>query len=160
MRWMNIRDFLSHLNVHRAALMLFVLFLCTGMQARFSRAADYLGVEGCAPCHAAIHVAWQKTRHARAMDDLVREQKQDNVTCIPCHSTGYGEAMGFLDMTATPELASVQCEACHGPAKTHAAEPEKVKTALRKPGPETCRRCHTAEQDSVFDYENMSKKVH
>lgn len=121
---------------------------------------DYMGAQGCMPCHESIHDAWQKTRHAGAMNSLASDKNEENATCLPCHSTGYGDVMGYLDQRATPELAGVQCESCHGHGKAHAGNPSGVRTSVPRPEQNICRKCHTVEQDSAFDYAVMSKKVH
>ncbi|MDH4099508.1 MAG: cytochrome c family protein [Nitrospirota bacterium] len=136
------------------------LLLSACAQVQPTVAADYIGALRCVKCHAAQYDGWQKTRHASAMASLERESQSESTSCLPCHVTGYDAPMGYLDMNATPELAGVQCESCHGPASAHLKNPEQVRTMVPRPGVDSCRKCHTPEQDSAFDYENMSKKVH
>ena len=121
--------------------------------------ADYSGWRSCAPCHEKSAEGWRTTRHSKALDSLAAEKKERNRTCLPCHTTGFGEPGGFLDIDITPEFAGVQCESCHGPAGSHLANPEQKKPAT-SPKESVCRKCHTPGQDSAFDYKSMSSAVH
>jgi len=69
-----------------------------------------------------------------------------------------GEESGFVDIESTPYLAGVGCEVCHGPGKTHVADP-KPGNIIRKPPETTCRRCHTPARDDNFSYEDDIKKI-
>ena len=54
---------------------------------------------------------------------FVAKGGQTNSSCLPCHTVGYHLPTGFANQSATPQLAGVQCENCHGPAANHAANP-------------------------------------
>lgn len=86
----------------------------------------YIGAASCADCHSEHHSDWSDTIHATAFDTLVASGDGDNVLCFPCHSVGYGQASGFVDLDTTPHLANVQCENCHGPGSNHAADPDSM----------------------------------
>ncbi len=86
----------------------------------------YIGVDGCIECHPEQHNPWIETIHATAFDTLIASGDGDNEVCFPCHSVGYGEPSGFVNLDTTPELADVQCESCHGPGSNHAIDPEDV----------------------------------
>jgi predicted CXXCH cytochrome family protein len=85
--------------------------------------ARYVGMANCVSCHSAPATSWQTTQHARAIQTLQASGDENNTLCLPCHTVGFGEAGGFVDMTATPQLANVQCESCHGPGSNHVADP-------------------------------------
>ena len=100
-------------------------------------------------------------------------------TCLPCHVTGYGEKGGFTSISATPDLAGVGCEMCHGPGGTY-TRPEHMSlknkeykkadlVAVGLVGEITearCRSCHNADSpfvgpDYVFEFEaNKDKGTH
>ncbi len=111
----------------------------------------YLGQTSCAKCHPEIARRWARTAHATAMQTLVEKQRQSDPACIPCHVTGYGQPGGFRDMGATPWLAGVQCEVCHGPGSDHMTTggglPYGSVSAL------DCVRCHTVAQSPDFSYQ-------
>jgi predicted CXXCH cytochrome family protein len=86
--------------------------------------ARYVGAEACVDCHPQHHGDWQDTIHATAFQTLVADGAGDDVLCFPCHSVGYGEPGGFVDLETTPHLAGIQCENCHGAGSNHAADPE------------------------------------
>jgi len=74
---------------------------------------QYIGAQACAGCHDNILTTELKTRHARAFT---------NTTFVIANRTvGYLLPSGFISQAATPQLAGVQCENCHGPAANHAA---------------------------------------
>ncbi len=86
----------------------------------------YIGVDGCTQCHPEQHDPWSTTIHATAFDTLVASGDDGNEVCFPCHTVGYGQPSGFVNMATTPHLADVQCESCHGPGSNHALDPEDV----------------------------------
>jgi hypothetical protein len=79
----------------------------------------------------------------------VRGNKKPQSSCIPCHVTGHGQPGGFVDERATPHLVGVGCEACHGAAAEHLADPARP---YGKTGLASCTSCHTAEMDPTFNY--------
>jgi hypothetical protein len=119
----------------------------------------YAGWKTCAGCHDGIAAKWQTSRHAKAFDSLKKTNQQNLPKCVACHVTGYEQPDGFIDDEITPELAAVQCEACHGQGKKHAAGAGK-KAIRTAPPVEVCRRCHTSAQDPNFDYRKKSQKIH
>jgi predicted CXXCH cytochrome family protein len=126
---------------------------------RSQDAAKYVGNEKCSPCHADIYKSWQDTRHAKAIDSLKKTGQEGLAACVKCHVTAYEKDDGFLDYELTPEMAGVQCEACHGPGGKHVSNPMGEK-AVKTPGEALCRECHTQGQDPGFNYEEKAKLSH
>ncbi len=112
---------------------------------------NFVGAVMCANCHPQQDTTWKATRHAKAYQTLVAENKQFNLNCIPCHVTGVvtGEEPQALSLPA--DMQKVGCEACHGAGRLHIQFPEQWPLPKR-PAEEVCRRCHTPEQDDSFDY--------
>lgn len=99
--------------------------------------AGYAWSDACKSCHADIHAAWEKTKHAHAIVRLNSSEQQKE--CINCHVTG---GPGKIEQDGKFVNANVQCESCHGAAAAHAADPT-VRTGLaRKPAQAVCERCH------------------
>lgn len=97
-------------------------------------APSYVGYEGCAMCHRDQYADWQKSKHAKAFELLkpgIRvsaKKKADldpdkdytgSLKCLKCHSTGYRESGGFVNVGETPTRAGVGCEMCHGPGSEY-----------------------------------------
>lgn len=59
-------------------------------------ANSYSSVHRCQNCHQEQTEFWQTTSHALAMLTLIQKNKQNDSSCIGCHSLGYGDAKGFL----------------------------------------------------------------
>jgi predicted CXXCH cytochrome family protein len=135
------------------------LLLMNAAGAYSEQSATYVGGIKCAPCHSAIKDSWQNTRHAKAMEGLKKSKQENLPACVKCHVTGYEKDGGFVDYELTPEMAGVQCEACHGPGSEHSASPAK-KNIVKKPDTALCRQCHTVKQDPGFDYAAKVKNVH
>ncbi len=117
----------------------------------------YVGVAVCQRCHADAFDAYIQTQHARAYATLSAVFMHRDSGCIPCHSTGYGAVGGFTGIRApgSPvDLVDVQCEACHGPATEHSRDGR-----YRERARESCAKCHTAEQDSAFDYSHAWERI-
>lgn len=87
---------------------------------------QYAGSQSCQECHNPILNNVTHTRHFGAFTNalFVAQRGQTDVSCLPCHTVGYGLPTGFVNGFKTPQLANVQCESCHGPAALHAANPE------------------------------------
>jgi hypothetical protein len=88
-------------------------------------APQYAGDQTCAECHADALNTVVHTAHTGAFTNLlfVTQGGQTNSSCLPCHTVAYKLPTGFVSQSATPQLAGVQCENCHGPAANHAANP-------------------------------------
>lgn len=78
----------------------------------------YTGAKACASCHFEQYMSWKKTKHSKAFD-ILTSAYQGNAECVKCHTTGFGEPTGFTSVAATPNLAGVTCETCHGPGSEH-----------------------------------------
>jgi Cytochrome c554 and c-prime len=83
---------------------------------------QYAGAATCAECHAEVLNTVVHTAHFGAFTNLPVAD-QTNSSCLVCHTVGYQLPSGFSNLSATPQLAGVQCENCHGPAANHAANP-------------------------------------
>ena len=132
---------------------------------RYRTMEMYVGATKCKECHNDQYKQWQKTRHARAFETLIKEGKQDDLQCAQCHTTGFAQYNGFYNFKETPEMANVQCEACHGIGKLHVQSVERIKSQKLKAAilapisEETCVGCHDKVQDPKFDYARDLKKV-
>lgn len=97
---------------------------------------QFIGAESCKECHTYAYGVWSESKHAHALDSLVKgrpgtEQSWVNRTwdpeCLACHTTGWEPQKalryqsGFVDLETTPHLAGQQCENCHGPGSVHAS---------------------------------------
>lgn len=118
----------------------------------------YGGAEACRRCHPAIYLHWRRTVHAESYATLVAEGASREPRCLRCHTTGFGEQTGFVDVRSSPGLAAVTCESCHGPGSDHvfSAEPGLVPPT----GSEDCstcevsricRTCHTERHSPGFE---------
>jgi len=94
----------------------------------------YVGFEGCKMCHRDQHADWEKSKHAKAFELLkpgvrVAAKKKaeldpdkdytTSIKCLKCHTTGYREPGGFVNMADTPSRAGIGCEMCHGPGSEY-----------------------------------------
>jgi hypothetical protein len=116
----------------------------------------YAGPSACMQCHPAAHGQWASTPHARALAALKAEKDRESPDCLKCHTTGFGRDGGFESAGATPALANVGCESCHGPGRDHIAGPRK---GYGKVGIRTCQSCHDVENSPDFDYYSYLTRV-
>ena len=134
---------------------------------------DFVGTKKCAECHAESHDVWQRSGHARATRTLVEldPPRQFDPECLACHVTGWHPAgflpyeSGYLSPEATPALATVGCESCHGPGGGHAAAEEGADEALQQQLRQavvltkdeakrrTCAACHGVSNSPDFDFD-------
>ena len=136
--------------------------------------ATYVGAETCKSCHAGTYAKWSSTPHAHAYEVLVSDPKrpgrnrENDASCVSCHTTGFGYVGGFVTAEMTPELENNQCENCHGPGSAHAAAPDDE--AIRQTVARTkeffsqnldygCIRCHDGDNDPHFEFDTYWPKV-
>jgi hypothetical protein len=112
--------------------------------------SNFMGDQFCLACHQAQHESWKKTGHAKAFQTLVRDKRESDHTCLPCHTTGFGEVSGFADA-----LENVQCESCHGAKRGHPDNGEKFPPVSEK----QCLVCHNPAKSPNFDYAPYLAKV-
>ena len=120
----------------------------------------YAGSKACLECHASVHSAESKTGHARALETLKQVNQAGNPSCLPCHTVGYGLPTGFKSITdfrSTNLLAGVQCESCHGPAASHAANEMDLTVRPRiEIASQVCGGCHNGSHHPTFNEWNSS----
>jgi hypothetical protein len=147
---------------------------------------EFIGSKKCKMCHMKEWKSWSTTKMAQTFEVLKPGERSEaklaagldpdmdyttDVTCLPCHVTGYEAAGGFTDIESTPELAGVGCELCHGPGKDYIApgtmtlkNKEYKKSELLPLGlvdvvsEAQCVSCHNSyspfvAKDFVFDFE-------
>lgn len=136
----------------------------------------FSGAKACASCHGKEYDQWKTTRHASAMQTLVKRNAQYNPQCVRCHVTGYMVDNGFREYRNTPQMANVQCEVCHGPGFQHVVERRRAQIAAKMGGrkdagttptvkmrmnfgEQSCSACHDAANDPRFDYKRDIKLV-
>lgn len=116
----------------------------------------FVTAETCGACHRREHAVWTQSAHARSFDVLEKKRQQFEPQCIGCHVTGY-QVGGFQHALWTPHLASVQCEACHGPGQEHIADPMKPYGKVLTP--QACQSCHTPDESPAFDFAAAWDKI-
>jgi len=130
---------------------------------------EYIGAAKCKMCHnkpatGAQYKQWAASKHAKAMESLQGDEKNDP-SCLKCHSTA-GAVDEDLIATITVK-EGVSCESCHGPgsgykSKTTMQSREKsLAKGLIIPNEETCTACHNEESPHFkgFNYEEYLKEV-
>ena len=106
--------------------------------------------DACGKCHQTEYAIWRKSLHSKAFAALETRRRTFDSACIGCHSLGF-QKQGFVNIKATPHLANVQCESCHGPGAAHAAAPAagNYKTPARNA---SCLVCHDRANSPDFDF--------
>lgn len=114
--------------------------------------------QGCQRCHSGQHDNWAMTNHSKALDTLKAIGQDKNAFCLPCHTVGFGEEGGFVSETASPHLAGVQCENCHGPGRDHVNNvDDPTKRPPKSIAANICGRCHNGVHHPTFDEWSDSK---
>ncbi len=168
-----------------SCVLLAILLLSAGFSAASGGDEEYLGSKKCRPCHLKEWKSWSETTMAKAFEvlrpgerapekqaaglDPAKDYTAD-ATCLPCHVTGYGKPGGFTDIEATPDLAGVGCEMCHGAGGGYVKDEymslknkEYKKADLVAVGmvgeitEDQCKGCHNTDSpfvgdDYVFDF--------
>jgi hypothetical protein len=141
------------------------LFFQQAAQAASQREdSPYSGAAACRECHGPAYDVWRQARHARALASLQGVGKQFDPECLACHVAGLGRN-GYISQEATPQLANVQCENCHGPGRQHGAEPARKPvptrgaTTVGRPSEATCRGCHQGSHSPAFSFPEYWAKI-
>lgn len=116
----------------------------------------YAGSETCGDCHKKAYKVWGESRHAKALASLERVGHDFDPDCVSCHVTGLSSKKGFVSREATPALANVGCESCHGPLADHAKSPRS-----KRPDKALvlCTSCHDTGHSTQFNYEAYWSKI-
>ena len=144
-------------------------FIFLALSGQAWAAPAFVGNKGCIGCHKAEALDWQRSRHAKAFELLAAGRKpaekrkgkldpeknyQRDEKCVKCHSTGYKQEGGFVDIDTTPDLAGIGCEMCHGPGKEYREihkrmildfkrdEVRAVGQTYATLGDKVCEKCH------------------
>ena len=116
----------------------------------------YVGSSQCGKCHEGAVATWEASGHADAIETLIEAQQEFSPLCVGCHVTGESRPGGFRNVKATPELANVHCEACHGPGGTHLEDTGRPYGAANASG---CLVCHTTDNSPDFDFVSYWKQI-
>jgi peroxiredoxin len=130
--------------------------------------AAHVGSEACRSCHEAEFASWEAGPHAGSLASLAQQEKQGNVDCLPCHTTGFGKPGGFppgAEAAAHADLARVGCESCHGPGGDHVQESATKLGSILSLGDkcdscvilQICGGCHDDANDPGFEFEVLDK---
>lgn len=129
----------------------------------------FVGRSACADCHLAAVDAFKTTKHYLSHPRILKkDKKRANLTeCVGCHVTGHGYQGGFVDLTKTPELGEVSCEACHGVGGNHVAAIQNglggrgygVKAGFPNSWKPVCVGCHDASNSPKFDFKAAMAKI-
>lgn len=117
----------------------------------------FSGSDACGKCHSKALAAWHKSKHSHALTTLENDGHGRDPDCVACHSTGLEFEGGFTSRQATPDLAAVGCESCHGAGAKHSASPKLF--PMPKVGEKSCGGCHRPEQSPNFNFLNYWRKI-
>ena len=121
------------------------LFYLSRYEAVAATEAEFVANKKCKTCHPKVHKGQRKTAHALSFENLTDAGEETNKECLPCHTTGYGQPGGFVDIKTTKDLGGTTCQACHGPGSEHIKKglekAERAKTIQRTPK-DVCTKCH------------------
>ncbi len=146
---------------------------------------DFAGVNSCKKCHRKVWKTWKKTPMAESFTILMPGERAEmktkagldpnkdytkDASCLPCHTTGYGKAGGFVSVEETPDLKGVGCEACHGAGTAYNkvmkkrgrvyTEEEMVHTGLNLDPRATCLTCHNEKSPTSEFQEKIDPSEH
>lgn len=154
-----------------------------------ANAAEYVGAKKCKACHIKQYKSWEKTGMAESFEQLkagvsaeakkkagldANKDYTGDANCLKCHTTGYGKPGGFTSIDATPNLAGVQCESCHGAGSEYRdvmkknkeyklAEIKAAGLVVPSENEAGCLECHgegNPFKDRGFDFKKALEKTH
>jgi hypothetical protein len=118
--------------------------------------ANFVGSESCRPCHEKEFKSWEGTLHAEAYKTLQKTGNDRDPECVGCHVVGLDHESGFYSFDKQPDMASVGCESCHGPASKHIVSPYE---AYGVAGEKSCMTCHVPAHSPSFSFKEYWEKI-
>lgn len=120
----------------------------------------YVGAQACAECHGKEYEIWSEGPHAHALDSLKEKSARYDPKCLVCHVGDYQAVDGYVSEEATPKMAPINCEVCHGRGSIHVQMGgEGADAALVNPDPPRCIICHDYINDPDFNYATDWPKI-
>jgi hypothetical protein len=116
----------------------------------------YVGGARCGDCHQAEAAQHAASRHAKLTPQIVDSNFGASTGCISCHTTAPYWDSGWPGPPDHSDLASVSCEACHGPGEQHAATRSK---GYGRVGLARCVECHLPDRSPGFDADAIWKRA-
>ena len=113
--------------------------------------ATYVGAAGCSSCHEKEFAAFMGSDHARSREVLEGTGRQNDPSCLKCHTTGFGHPSGYGAGGDPARLNHTGCEACHGPGSDHLTAPASGYGVLPSGFP-ACVACHTHDNSPDFGW--------
>ncbi len=118
---------------------------------------SFAGNAKCMSCHPTAARVWKDSKHAKALATLAKTKQDWDPDCVGCHVVGLNSSPGFKSLKATPQLANVGCESCHGPGLDHSKTPMKFR--LPKVGGKSCQPCHVPDHSPQFEFAKFWPKI-
>jgi 2',3'-cyclic-nucleotide 2'-phosphodiesterase (5'-nucleotidase family) len=127
---------------------------------RESGQSSFAGEEQCKTCHQSQYEVWFDSQHAIAFEELEAVNKAFDPACIGCHTVGFNQPGGYVDMSITSHLIGVQCESCHGAGREHAESGGAKPVANHQWSKEKmCGQCHVQKHSPSFNVETYWPKI-
>ncbi|MBC8233724.1 hypothetical protein H8E77_29605 [bacterium] len=125
-------------------------------RTRFPGGGTFTGSQDCIECHQEAVDLWEKSAHARAYAPIRQHKREYDISCLKCHTTGFGYIGGFRGNEQTPQFAMVGCEGCHGAGSNHLMNNYQDYGEVTEA---KCQSCHDAESSPQFNYETALKTI-
>jgi hypothetical protein len=136
-----------------------LLALPAAIAAQSGAGPTYVGSEACRDCHEDEYASYRSfAKKAHSFDSISKMRPHLTAaefrSCLPCHTTGYGQPGGFRSERETPGLMNAGCEVCHGPGSIHVATTDAadIKGQLSRAD---CSGCHNEARVEAFGFKPM-----
>lgn len=118
-------------------------------EATIAEAAQkpYYSPSTCKSCHVKQYEDWAKTKHAAAIETLMKENRMQS-ECLQCHSEQYRRTRAVT--IPEDKIGGVECATCHIDALPHGLERATV-SAKSRVSALKCLDCHTKEHSPGYD---------
>jgi len=122
--------------------------------------SDFASTKKCKMCHINEYKSWLETPHAKALEVLKTGDPKKIEEMAARAGVKLTGGYPAADSLTTASLASVTCEACHGPGSKHVAadKPTKKTVINGQVGELLCRSCHTPSMSPAFDFAKYKAK--